>query len=381
MVDEQADQVVKDTQIQVGQVLEDMDRHHFERPLLWCYNWKLAGPFAQVPAVARLVHATEAHFDMPRLGPMLPRLRAAVTISDLTIAVSGGVAMGLRRRIEGAEILTVSNGCDYRSYSEGKPDAVLAANRPTYSRVAIYAGNINGRLDFGLLRRLAAEHPDVLFALYGPISSLTKADVTAWNALLSLTNVIAPGPVDPDRLPDLYAAADVGIIPYRQDPLLVDNGLPLKALEMSASGLPSVSSLMKPLLGIAAGIVVTSSADEFVAAFARVSRATLSVDGLDELNRVSSANDYDNKFEQIVEALDRHVTEGRPATRVDRLINVLGPEWFAAEVRMSRWVTMPLPVRIVGWLVKVLERCIPAPLKRRLGSNRLREFVRELRGD
>jgi glycosyltransferase involved in cell wall biosynthesis len=381
MVDEQPVQIVKDTQVQVGQVLEDMDRHHFGRPLLWCYNWKLAGPYGRLPAVARLLHATEAHFDMPRLGPMLPRLRAAVAISDLTVAVSAGVAAGLRKRIEEVEIVTVSNGCDYRRYSEGKPDAALAATRQTYSRIATYAGNINGRLDFDLLRRLVTDHQDTLFALYGPVSSLSEADAVTWKELLNRPNVMAPGPVDPDRLPDLYAASDVGIIPYRQDPLLVDNGLPLKALEMSATGLPTVSSLMKPLLGMAAGMVVTSSADEFVAAFARVSRANLPAADLAELNRVSSANDYDNKFEQILEALDQHVTEPRATTRVDRLIDVLGPEWLAAEVRMSRWVAMPLTVRIVGWVVDVLARFIPAPLKRRLGSNRLREVARELRGD
>lgn len=381
MVDEQPHQIVKDTQIQVGQVLEDMDRHHFDRPLLWCYNWKLAGPFGRLPAVARLLHATEAHFDMPGLGPMLPRLRAAAAISDLTVAVSEGVAAGLRQRIEGVAIVTVSNGCDYRQYSKGKPDVDLAANRQAYRRIAIYAGNINGRLDFDLLRGLASAHGDTLFALYGPVSSLSETDATAWKDLLSRPNVMAPGPVDPDRLPDLYAAADVGIIPYRQEPWLVDNGLPLKALEMSASGLPTVSSLMKPLEAMAAALVVTSSADEFVAAFAKSSRASLSPADLAELKRVSAANDYDNKFDEILKALQRHVDEPRATTRVDRLIEVLGPEWFAAEVRLSRWVAMPLPVRIAGWVVNALARLVPAPVRRRVGSNRLRQVARELRGD
>jgi hypothetical protein len=381
VVERGPDQIARDTQIQVGQILADMAGHHFERPLLWCYNWKLAGPLARLPAVARLLHATEAHFDMPGIGRMLHRLRAAVAVSDLTVAVSEGVASGIRSRVEGAEILTVTNGCDYRHYSEGKPDAALAAKRPAYSRIAIYAGNVNSRLDFDLLRRLASDHQEVLFALYGPTSPLSESDASAWREVRSLSNVLAPGAVDPDRLRDLYAAADVGLIPYRQYPYLVDNGLPLKALEMCATGLPVVASLMTPLVGMASGLVVTSSAEEFLAAFSRLSRATLTAAELGELKAVSAANDYDSKFEQIVGAMDRYVSGARPTTRVDRLVDALGPEWFVAEARLSAWVAMRLPVRVLGWSINALARVAPAPLKRRLKSNRLRKTVRELGGE
>src|SRR5713226_4840683 len=337
------EQIVKDTQIQVGQILDDMADHGFERPLLWCYNWMLAGPLARLPAVARLLHATEAHFDMPGLSHYLDRLSAAVTISDLTVAVSDGVAAGLRGRVDRGEVLTVTNGCDYRFYSAGKPDQALAAKRGSYSRIAVYAGNINSRLDFDLVHRLASQCPDVLFALFGPRSSLTETDAKAWKEILKLTNVFAPGPVDPDRLPDLYAGADVGLIPYRQDPWLIENALPLKALEMGATGLPVVSSLMKPLAGLAAGVVVTSSADEFAAAFERTSRANLSADELRELDAVSAANDYDHKFKQIIEALDSRVVSARPTTRVDEFLEVLGPQWFDAEAQLYRSLAVSQP--------------------------------------
>ena len=193
---------------------------------------------------------------------------------------------------------------------------------------------------------LASDHRDALFALYGPVSSLSEPDLKAWKDLLTRPNVMTPGPVDPDRLPDLYAAADVGIIPYRQYALLVDNGLPLKALEMCATGLPIVTSLMKPLLGMAAGLVVTSSPDEFVEAFSRTSRAALSPADLYELSALSAANDYDKKFDQILAALRERVNEPRATTRVDRLIEALGPEWLAAEVRLSEWMVSRLPSQI-----------------------------------
>jgi hypothetical protein len=375
------EQLAKDTQIQVGQVLDDLEGHRFERPLLWCYNSNLVGLYARLPAVARLFHATEAHFDFPDLASSFHlRLRAAVAISDVTVAVSDGVAASIRNHVEGAPVVTVANGCDYRHYSLGKPDEELATSARAYTSVAIYAGNINDRLDFELLKRLATQHPDVLFALYGPLSQLPETDMRVWRNLLDLKNVHAPGAVDPDRLRDLYAAADVGIIPYRPLPHLVNNGLPLKALEMCATGLPVVSSMMKPLMGLAAGIAVTSNADEFLGAFAMTSRATLSPAQLKEMNSVSLANDYDNKFEQILAILEEYVIERKPVTRVDRLIEVLGSVWFASEVRLFRWViTAPPPPIIAANLVTGFARLVPTPLRRRIKSNRFVAAVRESR--
>jgi hypothetical protein len=373
--------VLAKAQIQVGQVLSDMTEHHFAKALLWCYNPDLAELFARVPAVARLHHASEAYFDMPgRSAAFQQRLRAVVAMSDLTVAVSDGVAAGLLRRIENADVVTVPNGCDYRHYSAAKPDRALSDAAHAFDRVAVYAGNINGRLDFSLLHRLANTFPRVLFAFYGPRIELGRADADAWQKLTLLPNVIAPGPVDPDRIRDLYAAADVGMIPYRQDPWLVENGLPLKALEMCATGLPVVSSLMKPLLGMAGALVVTSAADEFIEAFARTSRAHLSESQAAELNAVSSANDYDRKFEQILTELDRHITDYTPSTRVHVLSAALGAEWTDAQARYSRWLAMPLPARMAGTLIGKAALLLPTRLRRRLALQRLQAALRVLLG-
>jgi len=367
--------------IQVGQVLADMAEHRVARPLLWCYNPDLAELYARLPAAARVHHASEAYFDMPGRGPKyLQRLRAVVLISDLTVAVSDGVAAGLSRRIDGAEIVTVTNGCDYDHYAAGKPDAALVAAGRAFERVAVYGGNINGRLDFELMNQLASANPRVLFAFYGPVKDLRRPDQGEWGEFAGRANVLAPGSVDPDRLRDLYAAADVGLIPYRQDPWLVENGLPLKAFEMCATGLPVVSSLMKPLVGISGELVVASSSAEFLAEFARTSRSRLSVERTAALKAVSERNDYDRKFDQVLAALDVRVTGSRPATRLDRLIEVLGADWVEAEIRFARWLAMPVFARAVGRLMGRLGMLMPAGLRRRFGAGRLRAAVRQLLG-
>ncbi|HXJ47931.1 MAG TPA: glycosyltransferase [Candidatus Acidoferrum sp.] len=368
-------------QIQVGQVLADMVEHRFSAPLLWCYNPDLAELYAKVPALVRVHHASENYFDMPDRGPAYHQhVRAVVATSDLTVAVSDGVSAGIVRRVDGADVVTVGNGCDFVHYSAGKPDEALVQAGRSFARVAVYAGNINGRVDFDLLHRVAAGNPQDLFAVYGPVKDLRPSEIALWQKVVNLKNVIAPGAVDPDRLPNLYAAADVGLIPYRQDPWLVENGLPLKALEMCATGLPVVSSRMKPLSGLAESLVVTSSTSDFLSAYSRTSRASLSPSQSAQLKAVSAANDYDTKFETILDALDQRVTRSTPVTRVDKLIEVLGPEWVQAEIRYSRWLAMPSAARGAGRLVGSLALLLPAGMRRRLATGRLRAAMRQLLG-
>ena len=60
--------------------------------------------------------------------------------------------------------------------------------------------------------------------------------------------------------------------------MIVENGFPLKALEMAAAGLPVVSTLMKPLREVPEAVVVTESAAGFCAAVAANSRRARSPD-------------------------------------------------------------------------------------------------------
>ena len=367
--------------VQAGQVMADLIRHGHSAPLLWCYNPHLLEVYARVPAIARLYHASENYFAMPGLDAAFhARVRATIACSDLTVAVSDGVASDLRARVKDATVIAVTNGCDFRDYSAGRPDADLVQRGGGFERIAVYAGNINARIDFDLLRRLVSTHPKTLFALYGPVKDLGSSDTAAWKRVSALQNVAAGGPIDPSRIPNVYAAADVGIIPYRSEPWLVENGFPLKALEMCATGLPVVSSLMKPLRGLTAGITVAATPDEFLSAFDRTARDSLSPELADEMRAVCIANDYDVKFDQIVKELSCHSSDTSPVTRVDRQINCLGREYLESEIRFSRWLSMPLPLHIAGRSMGAAANLLPPTLRRRLGMTALRRRVRRVLG-
>ena len=354
-------------QIQVAQILEDMQRNGVRRPLLWSYNPQLVDVYARTPAVARIHHATEAYFDTPGLDDaFLLRLRATAAISDLVVAVSAGVADGIRRHVPDVSVETVTNGCDFRAYSSGKPDVALRARGAGFERIAVYGGNVNFRLDFELLRRLVATHPRVLFAFYGPARGLGTEDQKMWDELRARDNVEAPGAVDPDRLPDLYAAADLGFIPYRHDRLIVDNGFPLKALEMAAAGLPVVSSSMKHLAGVAQAVIVAPSSDAFMSAFAKASRANLGEHEAKELRDVSAENDYDLKFGEVLALAKRHVHANGPRTRIDALTAVLGDDSRTDAIELGRWLLAAIRRKAPRRLVDEARKRVPASWKRRL---------------
>jgi glycosyltransferase involved in cell wall biosynthesis len=316
-----------DALIQAGQVHNHMRWRGHTRPLLWCYNPNLAGMYAAVPAVARVYHATENYFHFDGLSSrFLDSMRAAITVSDVIVAVSDGVAASLRDETGRTDIAVVTNGCDRAFYGGDAGDDELASYRKRYQRIAVYGGNINSRLDFDLIRAIADAYPSTLLAFYGPVMLQKKRDRDGWAEARGRSNVHHFGPVPTSRLPALYRTADLGFIPYTRDPWIVENGFPLKVLEMGATGLPVVSTYMKAIAGLADALVVASTDEEFVDAFGTVERQRLAPDAIAELEALCEANDYDAKFDTIA-ALVANATAGREGaltTKLDEAIPYLG---------------------------------------------------------
>jgi len=347
---------LEDVLVQVGQVTADMQARGSRRALLWCYNPTLAGLYAALPAVARVFHATENFFDFEGLSRFfLDCQRTAVQISDLTVAVSEGVAAALRGNVPGARIEIVTNGCDYEEYSRYRPDERLRRAAREWERVAVYAGNINARLDFVLLARCVQASPKTLYALVGPVMGLKTEDAATWEGLLRMPNVRHFEEQDPGDLPGFYGAADVGIVPYKQTRLLVENGFPLKVLEMCATGLPVVSTFMKPIVGLTEGLVVVRDHEEFLEKLSLTSRASLTASQKEEMSQVCQQHDYDRKFATVLSFLHETGRDTNPpeTTKVDRfLVQLPANQWTKLGVRewrqRSTRESMPLIGRLRG---------------------------------
>jgi glycosyltransferase involved in cell wall biosynthesis len=322
--------------VQAAQVMEHMAKRGHRRPLLWSYSPWLAGVYAAVPAVARVYHASESHFDFEGMPDLFYReLEAALRVSDLVIPVSSGVAEGIRSRIPDARLAVVTNGCDTSCYRpSGSGSTEIPAMGAEFDRVAVFAGNINGRLDFELLERMAASNDSTLVVLVGPVAPLDALDAEIWRRVVGLPNVRHLGSRTAEELAALYRSADIGFIPYRRKDWIVRNGFPLKTLEMAATGLPVVASNMRPIVGLASAIAVAEDDQRFLDFFASLSRSALTDEERLELLEVAEANDYDRKFEEIVTCVAESVpASGAARTRLDDLMLDLGFEPWAESCK------------------------------------------------
>jgi len=366
--------------VQAAQVMEHMNRHGREKPLLWCYNPGLATLYAALPAVARVYHASENHFDFEGMPELFYReLEATLRVSDLVIPVSSGVADGIRSRVPEAHLEVVTNGCDLGHYrASGSPSPAITAARDGFARVAVFAGNVNDRIDFDLVERAAAANPATLLVFVGPTAPLEDVDAKRWERIRRSTNVRHLGPMAPSELAAVYRSADVGFIPYRHAPWIVRNGFPLKTLEMAATGLPVVASRMEPIAGLASAIVVAENDELFLAAFSALSRSsTPDVQRL-ELLELAAANDYDRKFEQVVGHVASSIPEGRAAhTRLDELLADLGHDsWRESCTRIFDLAKPSILWRSALLAYDGFARVVPARTRHRLVPSALRRWAR-----
>lgn len=368
--------------VQAAQVMEHMARRGHERPLLWSYNPWLAGLYAAVPAVARVYHASESHFDFEGMPELFYReLEAALRVSDLVIPVSSGVADGIRSRVPEAKLAIVTNGCDTDCYRpSGIASTEVAATGAGFARVAVFAGNINGRIDFDLVEQAARSNNTTLVVFAGPVGPLDDRDAEIWQRLLGLENVRHLGRMAQDELAALYRSADIGFIPYRRKDLIVRNGFPLKTLEMAATGLPVVASRMQPIAGLASRIAVAEDDQQFLDSFASLSRSALTDEERLELLEVAAANDYDRKFEEVVTCVADSIPGGTAVhTRLDDLMGNLGYQpWSASCIRIfNRFRASPVVAfaviydKLAETLPDWTRELVPARLKNHVRNSRV----------
>jgi glycosyltransferase involved in cell wall biosynthesis len=367
--------------VQAAQVMDHMAERVHSRPLLWCYHPPLATLYAALPAVARVYHASENYFDYEGLPEFFYReLEAALRVSDLVIPVSSGVANAIRSRVPEAHVELVTNGCDTSHYQpEGSPSSAIASAGKEFERVAVFAGNVNGRIDFEVVGQAAASNDSTLIVFAGPVSGLDSDDAKSWEKLQGLRNVRHLERMGPEQLAALYRSSDLGFIPYRREERIVRNGFPLKTLEMAATGLPVVASKMEPIVGLASAIAVAETDEEFLNFFASLSRSTLKNDETLELLQVAAANDYDRKFEQVVSHLAASIPEGRDIhTRLDDLLADFGYESWHASCKRLVGLAKPSLLWRGGALLAHdgFTKLVPADTRHRLIPPVLRKWAR-----
>jgi glycosyltransferase involved in cell wall biosynthesis len=285
--------------------------HRHKRPILWLYNADFAECFAALPAVARIYYGIENYFDRPGTPQAyLSRTRSMMHVADISVAINEECAKPLRTLIPPGRLMIVDNGCDFSEYSTPQlPTPEFAALRRKFSRLAIFTGDIDHRLDLSLLEKLIHRVPNTGLILNGLVR-MPPEQANHLTTLLNHPNVFHIDGIKQEHLPSVYQMADLGIVPYHQDRWITESGVPTNLMEMAAAGLPIISTLMHPLLRYTPPFAVIATHDEFLDVF-EVTKKTLNL--CQQLQELAKANGYDDKFTLII----------------DRLMQMNAPRWSA----------------------------------------------------
>lgn len=160
----------------------------------------------------------------------------AILNADVSFATSIGLVKKLSKNNK--KIHYLPNAADIDIFKDvykplAKPKELLNIDK----KIIIYTGNICHRIDYELLKKIAADHHDKIVLLVGPISNKQFFDYN----LDKMANVITTGPKPINALPSYLKYSDCTIIPFHCNEL-TKSIYPLKINEYLATGKPVVST-------------------------------------------------------------------------------------------------------------------------------------------
>jgi len=164
--------------------------------------------------------------------------RQAALVVVVTQAFADRLAeQGVPRR----KLAVIANGADTRLFS---PEADGSCARKALGLdekfVVAYIGSHGLSHGLGAVLDAASRQPDVTYLLVG--DGADRERLLADRDQRGLRNVVMQGSVDKARVPGLYAAADVCLVPLRDVPIF-DAFVPSKLFEMLAAGRPIIGAV------------------------------------------------------------------------------------------------------------------------------------------
>jgi glycosyltransferase involved in cell wall biosynthesis len=212
--------------------------------------------------------------------------------SNLVIATSETLAHSRRRH--NPHTYWVPNGVDVEHFARPAEPAPELRDlpRPIFG----FVGGLSQWVDLDLVGCLARERPAWTFVLIGPSSIST-------DPVRHQPNVRLLGPRRYDALPTYLAAMDVGIIPFRDEPVTYYAD-PIKAYEYLAAGLPVVATDLPALHRLAHVVRLASTPSSFLSqldaavAEGRAARA-------DERRSEASKHGWEARFESVRRLLEQ----------------------------------------------------------------------------
>jgi glycosyltransferase involved in cell wall biosynthesis len=222
---------------------------------------ELVDALARHPPRAVVYECVDSYHHTPGIvGAWEERFhRAERALIDLAqLVVTPGEALAERLKSLGAQVRLVPHGVDPEPFRVRGADR--AGGEPT---TAGFVGTLDPRLDVAALRLVAERHPEWRIRLIGPVR-----DGFDPRSVTSLPNVTVEPPIPHERLGEVLASFDAGLMPYLDLPLF-RYMCPLKNLEFMAAGKPAVARPNRALMGFADLLYFAQTPGEFCAQLER----------------------------------------------------------------------------------------------------------------
>ena len=147
------------------------------------------------------------------------------------------------------------NGVDTDKFIQG---ATQRFGKKGQKQSIIFVGNIGPWVDISLLAFVADALAEVEIKLIGPVDPSYDISI-----LHTKENIRLLGRIAHDDLPDLFAEADVGLIPYKLSDF-TNYTFPSKMAEYLAAGMPLVTTNLPEVNDFSEMVMVSESKEDFV---------------------------------------------------------------------------------------------------------------------
>ena len=282
-------------------------------PLVWIYN-SFYQNFKNTFSNSFVVyHATEDYFEenvFPDSSSIRNSILNASDKIDLWVFCSLGVRDSFEIYLDVKNHIYLPNGVDYNFFSS-------ETSIPRNNSVA-YQGNIDDRIDFGLVYDVVKNSPDCEFNFYGPANTKNKI----WKLLLEMNNVNFFDNIDISDLQLNLSQDGIAWIPFHINDYNYQSAFPLKYFEYLASGLPVVSVPMIQISLHNPRYIFANNSKDFITIIKELLETTGS-ELREELKSIASMMDYDKRFSEL---LNFHLTK-KENVRINALL-VIDTDWM-----------------------------------------------------
>lgn len=186
------------------------------------------------------------------------------------------------------------NGVNFKNFSEGSKEEPNDLTSIPHPRI-IYAGEMEVRFDFELIRFAANQLPKFSFVLIGN-------NIKAKNEFKNLPNVYILGFKRSSELSKYFYNSDVGIIPFNVKKLgdLINFVNPIKIHQYFACGLPVVSAKWKELENMNTPAMLYNNKEEFIELLKKTVNDNFNKEIL--INEAKQ-NDWKIRYQQLINKL------------------------------------------------------------------------------